>query len=137
MAEEYTIVAGPMRHYFENDYDDLPVLDETVLREALAAVPQVEELDESGGELVLPTLVYQFDLFRGQDDQLRIVTGEMYYSLDLTETDIRYAFEFLTDLANRLGASLYEADEEGTLMTTDRVDETIRGNLKALAPKRP
>ncbi len=127
MAEEYTIVAGPFRPYAP--LDAVPVLDEAVLVEALRSVPQVEELSEAGGELVLDTLVFQFDLVRGSDDRLRVLTGEMYYGQDLTEQDLRTGFAFLSDLAGRVGATVYEADEDGTVMTSAYVEQTIRGNL--------
>ena len=129
MAEEYTIVAGPFRPYVR--LDDQPVLDETEVLAALREVPQVEELTHEGGELVLDSLVFQFDLFGGSDGRLRVLTGEMYYQPYVTEQDLRTAFGILVNLADRVGGRLYEATDDGTLMTPEYVEQTIRENLRA------
>ncbi len=68
MAEEYTLVAGPFRPHVR--LDDQPVLDEAAVLAVLRSVPQVEELTDEGGELVLDTLVFQFDLVGGSDGRL-------------------------------------------------------------------
>lgn len=128
MAEEYTIVAGPFRPYVR--LDDQPVLDEELMLAALGEVPQVEELTHEGGELVLDTLVFQFDLVGGTDGRLRVLTGEMYYQPYLTEQDLRTAFAILVDLADRVGGLLYEATDDATLMTPEYVEQTIRENLR-------
>lgn len=129
MAEEYTIVAGPFRPYVR--MDDQPVLDEELVLAALGEIPQVEELTHEGGELVLDSLVFQFDLFGGSDGRLRVLTGEMYYQPYLTEQDLRTAFGILVDLADRVGGVLYEASDNGILMTPEYVEQTIRDNLRS------
>ena len=109
--------------------DDQPVLDEAAVVATLRSVQQVEELTDEGGELVLDTLVFQFDLVGGSDGRLRWLTGEMYYDHMLAEEDLRTAFGILTDLAESVGATLYEANEECSVMTPEYVERTIRQNL--------